>query len=86
MNDKIRAAMRDRDYHYRQAVKSNSSYHWEMDSELRNSLNKEIKSSMSKYYRELIEESKGDSNKILKAINAEVSCYSESSTPVVYSF
>ena len=78
--------MRDLDYHYRQAVKSNSSYHWEMDSELRNSLNKEIKSSMSKYYRELIEESKGDSNKILKAINAEVSCYSESSTPVVYSF
>ena len=30
MNDKIRAAMRDRGYHHRKEVKSNYSYHWEM--------------------------------------------------------
>ena len=44
MNDKIRAAIRDRDYHHRKGVKSNSSYHWEMYGKLRNSVNK------SKYY------------------------------------
>ena len=47
---------------------------------LRNSVNREIKSSKSKYCCELIEQSKGDSTKIWKAIN-EVSCNSKCSTP-----
>ena len=50
MNDKIRVAMRDRDYHHRKAVKSNSSYHWEMYRKLRNSVNK------SKYYLTIMNE------------------------------
>ena len=54
MNDKIREAMRDRDYHHRKAVKSNSSYHWEMYRKLRNFVNEEIKSSKSKFYCELM--------------------------------
>ena len=52
--DKIREATRDRDYHHRKAVKSNSSYHWEMYRKLRNFVNEEIKSSKSKYYCELL--------------------------------
>ena len=42
MDDKIRAAMRDRDYHHLKAVKSNSSYHCEIYRKLRNSVHKEI--------------------------------------------
>ena len=42
MDDKIRAAMRNRDYHHLKAVKSNSSYHWEMYRKLRNSVHKEM--------------------------------------------
>ena len=51
-----------------------------MYGKLRNSINREIKSSKSKYCCELIEESKSDSTKIWKAIN-EVSCNSKCSTP-----
>ena len=64
----------------RKAVKSNSSYHWEMCRKSRKSVNREIKSSKSKYYCELIEERKGDSTKIWRAINA-VSRNPKSSTP-----
>ena len=64
----------------RKAVKSNSSYHWEMCRKTRKSVNGENKSSKSKYYCELIEERKGDSTEIWRAINA-VSRNPKSSTP-----
>jgi len=51
-----------------------------MCGKLPTSVNREIKSSKSKYYCELIEESKGDSTKIWRAINA-VSRNRKSSTP-----
>ena len=50
MTSKIREAMRDRDYHHRKAIKSSSNYHWKMYKKLRNYVNREIKSSKSKFY------------------------------------
>ena len=61
--------MRDRNYHLRKAQKSNSTYHWGMYRKLRNFVNREIKSSKSNYYCNLIEESKGDSSMVWKAVN-----------------
>ena len=69
MNNKIAEAMRDRKYHLRKAQKSNSTYHWGMYRKLRNFVNREIKSSKSNYYCNLIEESKGDSSMVWKAEN-----------------
>ena len=69
MNNKIAEAMRDRNYHLRKAQKSNSTYHWGMYRKLRNFVNREIKSSKSNYYCNLIEESKGDSSMVWKAVN-----------------
>jgi hypothetical protein len=69
MNSKISEAMQDRDYHHRKAVKSNKTYHWNMYKKLRNFVNKEVTSAKSKYYCELIEQSKADSSRIWKAVN-----------------
>ena len=55
--------------HYRKALKSNSSYHWNMYKKLRSLVNKLIKSSKSDYYCDLIEESKGDCRAIWNAVN-----------------
>jgi hypothetical protein len=49
MNSKISEAMQDRDYHHRKAAKSNKTYHWNMYKQLRNFVNKEVKSAKSKY-------------------------------------
>ena len=81
MTSKISETMRDRDYHHRKAVKSNSPYHWRMFRKLRNSVNFQIKQSKSSYYIDLIEDSKGEPRKLWKAVN-EVSCRkNETSTP-----
>ena len=69
MNNKITEAMRDRNNHLRKAQKSNSTYQWGMYRKLRNFANREIKSSKSNYYCNLIEESKGDSSMVWKAVN-----------------
>ena len=81
MNSKISEAMQDRDYHHRKAVKSNKTYHWNMYKKLRNFVNKEVKSAKSKHYCELIEQSKGDSSRIWKAVNEVSSRDNKSSTP-----
>jgi predicted RNase H-like nuclease len=73
MNSKISEAMQDRDYHHRKAVKSNKTYHWNMYKKLRNFVNKAVKSAKSKYYCELIEQSKGDSSRIWKVVNEVLS-------------
>ena len=81
MNTKINEVMRDRDYHHRKAIRSNSSFHWAQYRRLRNLANREIKSAKSNYYCEVIKEAKGDSSKIWKAVN-EASCRNnKSSTP-----
>lgn len=81
MNNKINEAMKDRDFHHRRAVKTNSAYHWSNYRRLRNLVNRKIKSAKSKYYCELIKEAKGDSSKIWKAVNEASSRNVKSSSP-----
>ncbi len=81
MNSKISEAMQDCDYHYHKAVTSNKTYHWNTHKKLRNFVNKAVKSAKSKYYCELIEQSKGDSSRIWKAVNEVSSRNTKSSTP-----
>ena len=69
MNSKISEKMQDRDHHHRKALKSNSLYHWNIYKKLRNLVHKLIKSSKSKYYCDLIEQSKGDCRAIWNAVN-----------------
>lgn len=52
------------------AIKSRSSYHWAMYKKLRiNYVDKEVQACKSHYYKQSIEESKGDVSKVWKAIN-----------------
>ena len=61
--------MKDRDFHHRKAVKTNSVFHWACHRKLRNTVNRKVKAAKSKYYCDLILEAKGDSGKIWKAVN-----------------
>ena len=69
MNNKINELMKDRDFHHRKAVKTNSDHHWTRYRSLRNLVNREIKSAESNYYCNLINDAKGDSGKVWKAVN-----------------
>ena len=69
MNNKINELMKDRDFHHRKAVKTNSDHHCTRYRSLRNLVNREIKSAKSNYYCNLINDTKGDSGKIWKAVN-----------------
>ena len=60
--------MCDRDYHHRNAMNSNSDYHWNMYKKLRNLVNREMKSAKSKYFVDLINNNKGDNSMIWKAL------------------
>ena len=69
LTNKLLEIRRDRDYHWKQAQKSNNSqYHWQMYRKLRNFANSEEKKLKSEYYCRLIEDAKGDSSKMWKAI------------------
>lgn len=59
---------RDRDFHRRKALSSNSQYHWRMYRKLRNFASREEKSLKSQYYCKLIEDAKNDSSSMWKAI------------------
>jgi hypothetical protein len=58
----------DRDYFHRKARRSNGKYHWNMYRKLRNYANREEKHLKSKYFCNLIEESKSDSQKMWSTI------------------
>ena len=81
INNKINELMKDRDFHHRRAVKTNSVHHWARYRSLKNLVNREIKSAKSKYYCDLINEAKGDSGKIWKAVNEASSRNVKSSSP-----
>ena len=69
VTNKLLEIRSDRDYHWKQAQKcKNSQYHWQMYRKLRNCANSEEKKLKSKYYCRLIEDAKGDSSKMWKAI------------------
>ena len=59
---------RDRDFHRKKALFSNSQYHWRMYRKLRNFTTREEKSFKSKYYCKLIEDAKNDSSSMWRAI------------------
>ena len=61
--------MRERDWSHRKARKSNSVRHWNTYRKLRNKVNCLVKSAKTKYYCDMIEEAKGDHQKMWKAVN-----------------
>ena len=73
--------MKDRAFHYRKAVKTNSVFHWTCYMKLRKRVNREVKAAKSKCYCDLIREPKGDSGKIWKAVNEVSSRKTNSSSP-----
>ena len=81
LNNKIREVIKDRDFHHRKAVKTNSVFHWACYRKLRNRVNRKAKTAKSKYYCDLILEAKGDSGKIWKAVNDVSSRKTKSSSP-----
>ena len=64
VSDKPLEVRRDRDFHRRKALSSNSQYHWGMYSKLRNFANREERSLKSQYYCKLIEDAKNDGSSI----------------------
>ena len=58
----------DRDYHRKKAQISNSKYNWQMYRKLTNCANGEERRLKSEYYCRLIEDAKGDSCRMWKAI------------------
>ena len=69
MNSQISDSMKERDWAHRKARKSNSARHWSMYAKLRNTVNGLVRTAKSKYYCDMIEEAKGDSDKVWKAVN-----------------
>lgn len=82
-------AMRDRDYHRRKAVKSNSEYHWKFYKQAKISVNKLIKKFKFEYYLDLINKNKGNSSALWKTLNeitsrkssAPITCIEINDTP-----
>ena len=68
VSNKLLEVRRDRDFHRRKALSSNSQYHWRMYRKLRNFASREEKSLKSQYYCKLIENAKNDSSSMWKAI------------------
>ena len=66
---KLKDAMRDRDYHHRKAIKSNSEFHWNMYKKLKCLVTKQVKKSKADYYLELINRNKSNSSGLWKILN-----------------
>lgn len=67
---------RDRNYHHKKAKTSGSPYHWSLYRKLRNCANRKKRNLKSSYYCKLINESKGDSTGMWKAIKSTLPCQS----------
>ena len=61
--------MRERDYHQKQAHKTNSEYHWAKFRQLRNLVNKQIKLGKSKYYQDAVNADKDNPSGLWKTLN-----------------
>ena len=68
VTSKLAEMKRDKDYHLKKARSTNSTYHWGMYRKLRNYTNHEEKNLKSKYFCQIIEEAKGDSCEMWRAI------------------
>ena len=60
--------MQDRDYHHRKAIRSNSSYHWQMFKKLRKRSNNKFKLLKSRYFTDVIERFKGNATEMWKTL------------------
>ena len=61
--------MWERDYHQKQAHKTNSEYHWAKFRQLRNLVNKQIKLGKSKYYQDAVNADKDNPSGLWKTLN-----------------
>ena len=62
-------SMRNRDFHLKQAHKTNSNYHWEKYREVKNYINKQVKLCKSNYYQNLINVNKDNPAGLWKSLN-----------------
>jgi len=65
---KLLELRRDRDFHRRKALSSNSQYHWGMHRKVEEFCKSEERSLKSQYHCKLIEDAKNDSSSMWKAI------------------
>ena len=70
---KLKDAMRDRDYHHRKAIKSNSEFHWNMYKKLKCFVTKQVKKSKADFYLELINRNKNNSSELWGILNETTS-------------
>ena len=61
--------MHERDYHQKQAHKTNLEYHWQQFRELRNLVNNQIKLAKSKYYQDSVNANKNNPSNLWKTLN-----------------
>ena len=66
MTSDLKNAMRDRDFHYAKAIKTNSKCHWEMYKKMKNFTNKEVKKYKAGYYSDLINKNKGNPSEFVE--------------------
>ena len=69
MTSDLKNAMRDRDYHHKKAIKTNSKYHWELFKKIKNFVNKQVKKCKADYYSDQIEQNKGNPSVLWKTFN-----------------
>ena len=72
-------SMRNRDFHLKQAHKTNSNYHWEKYREVKNYINKQVKLCKSNYYQNLINVNKDNPAGLWKSLN-EITARDKSTT------
>ena len=72
--------MRDRDFHHRKAIKTNSKFHWDQFRKIKNLTNNLVKKCKSDYYINLINQNKSNVTALWNTLNEITS--RRSSTPV----
>ena len=61
--------MHEREYHQKQAHKTNLEYHWQQFRELRNLVNNQVKLAKSKYYQNSVNANKNNPSNLWKTLN-----------------
>ena len=61
--------MRERDFYHRKAIRSNSPSMWKKIKKLKSSVNKQLRESKTKYFRNLIQKNSGHSAQLWKTLN-----------------
>ena len=69
MTSELNQSMRDRDYHHRKAIKSQSCHDWSMYKKLKVYVNKQVAKCKSEYNLNLINEYKNNSGRLWNTVN-----------------